>query len=388
MPPPTPPRPPTPPAAGAAPLVAIRGTARTRHPVPVKTIVVTVALVLATAAAIEVVIKLRRVIIWVAIATFFAVVLHPAVEFGVQRLRLRRTVAALIVFLLGMAMLGAAAYAFIQPIVNQVNDFVNSFPAYVNDAKAGRGNIGHLVKRYHIDSYVDRNQSNLKAALKTAEKPLVHLAKGVVNTLAAAATIIVVTFLMLIEGPRMMESGLAVLSPTHRAQVEEMLTDATTALSGYVAGNLATGIIAGGVCYLTLMALGVPFRGVLALWVGFTTIIPLVGAVIGAIPAVTVAFIHSTPAGIATIVVLVVYQQIENRTFHRRIMARTIALTPLAAVVSVLVGWDLLGILGVLLAIPAAGVINVVIRDLWRYRRMRRRGIPAAMTTASEDRRT
>jgi predicted PurR-regulated permease PerM len=361
---------------------------RSRQPVPVKTIVVTVGLVLATAGVIEIVIKLRKVIIWVAIAAFFAVVLHPAVEFGVRKLRLKRALAALIVFVLGMAVLGAAGYAFIKPIVNEVNDFVNNFPSYVNDAKAGRGTIGHIVKRYHIDGYVDRNQAKLKAALKTAEKPLVHLARGILDTLTAIATIIVVTFLMLIEGPRMMENGLAVLSPTRRAHVEEVLTDATSALAGYVAGNLAMAIIAGGVCYLALVALGVPFRGVLALWVGFTTIIPLVGAVIGAIPAVTVAFIHSTPAGIAMIVILIVYQQIENRTFAKRIMARTVALTPLATVVSVLVGFDLLGILGVLLAIPAAGVINVVIRDLWRYRRARRRGIVMGMTPATEDGRT
>ena len=122
----------------------------------------------------------------------------------------------------------------------------------------------------------------------------------------------------------------------------------------------------------------------LALWVGFTTVIPLVGAVIGAIPAVVVAFIHSTPAGIAIIVILVVYQQIENRTFAKWIMASTVALTPLAAVVSVLVGFELLGILGVLLAIPAAGVINVVIRDLWRLPAGRRRGASSRRDPAEE----
>jgi predicted PurR-regulated permease PerM len=368
---PTPPTPPVP--------------VRTRQPVPVKTILVTVGLVLATAAAIDVIIKLRRVIIWVALATFFAVALHPAVEFGVRRLRLRRAVSALIVFVLGMAVLGAAGYAFVRPIVNAINDFVNNFPAYLNDAKAGRGTIGQILKRYQINGYVDRNQAGLKAALKTAEKPLIHLARGVLNTLAAVATVVVVTFLMLIEGPRMMDSGLSVLPPHRRAQAEEILTDATRALAGYVAGNLATALIAGGVSYMMLLVLGVPFRGVLAVWVGFTTIIPLVGAVIGAIPAVAVAFVHSTPAGIATIVILATYQQIENRTFARRLMARTVALTPLAAVISVLVGFDLLGILGVLLAIPAAGVINVVIRDLWRYRRARRGATTTAMTAATDD---
>jgi len=374
---PTPPTPP-PPTTPSVPV-------RTRQPVPVKTILVTVGLVLATAAAIDVIIKLRRVIIWVALATFFAVALHPAVEFGVRKFRLRRAVSALIVFVLGMALLGAAGYAFVRPIVNAINDFVNNFPAYLNDARAGRGTIGQILKRYQINGYVDRNQAGLKAALKTAEKPLVHLARGVLNTLAAVATIVVVTFLMLIEGPRMIDSGLSVLPPHRRAQAEEILTDATRALAGYVAGNLATALIAGGVSYVMLLVLGVPFRGVLAVWVGFTTIIPLVGAVIGAIPAVAVAFVHSTPAGIATIVILATYQQIENRTFARRLMARTVALTPLAAVISVLIGFDLLGILGVLLAIPAAGVINVVIRDLWSYRRARRRAATPAMTSATED---
>jgi predicted PurR-regulated permease PerM len=145
--------------------------------------------------------------------------------------------------------------------------------------------------------------------------------------------------------------------------------DTARALAGYVAGNLLTGILAGGVCYLSLVSLGVPFAGVLSLWVGFTVVIPLVGAVIGAVPAVTVAFIHSTPTGIAMIVVFVVYQQIENRTFTKWIMRETVALTPLAVVVSVLAGFELVGFLGALLAIPAAGVIHVAVRDLWAYRR-------------------
>jgi predicted PurR-regulated permease PerM len=233
--------------------------------------------------------------------------------------------------------------------------------------------VGRIVKRYQIDVYIDRNQAGLKAALKSAEKPAVRLARGALNTLTEVATIVVVTFLMLLEGPRMLQSGLAALSPPRRAQAAQVMGDASRALSGYVAGDLALGIIAGGVCYISLFLLHVPFRGVLALWVGFTSIIPLVGAVIGAVPAVIVAFIHSTPAGIATIVILFAYQQIENRTFAKWVMASTVALTPLATVVSVLIGYQLLGILGVLLAIPAAGALNVIVRDLWGYHVARRR---------------
>jgi predicted PurR-regulated permease PerM len=347
---------------------ASASAAGVRRPVPVKTILAAVGLALAAVLAIEIFLKLHQILLWVAISGFFAVVLHPAVNLLVRRAHLHRTLAAIIVFLFGMGILGGAGYAFVRPIAAQLNDFVNNFPTYVADAKAGRGTIGHLVKRYGIDTYVERNQAKVNSALKSAEKPAVRVARMALNTVTALATIVVVTFLMLIEGPRMMQSGLGLLSPPRRAIAQKVMHDTARALAGYVAGNLLTGILAGGVCYLSLVSLGVPFAGVLSLWVGFTVVVPLVGAVIGAVPAVTVAFIHSTPAGVAMIVVFVVYQQIENRTFTKWIMRETVALTPLAVVVSVLVGFELVGFLGALLAIPAAGVINVAVRDLWAYR--------------------
>jgi predicted PurR-regulated permease PerM len=127
-------------------------------------------------------------------------------------------------------------------------------------------------------------------------------------------------------------------------------------------------VINGLFAYFALWALGIPFRGVLALWIGFMTFIPLIGIFLGAVPAAAVGFIHSTTAGIAIVVVLFAFYVVENRTLGKRINARTIALSPLAVAVSVLAGFQLLGFLGVLLAIPAAGVIHVVIRDVWAFR--------------------
>lgn len=338
-------------------------------PVPLKTIVAAVGSVLATLAFVLLVIRLRHVLIWVAIAMFFAVVLHPAVSFLVRVAHFRRTLAALVVFVVFAAALAGLGYLFVRPIADQVNTFVDDFPKYVNDAKAGRGTIGHLVKKYDIDGYVDRNQSKLKSALKSAEKPAVHVGKSIVNTLAAMATIVVVTFLLLIEGPRMMTSGLAMLSPPLRRRVETVVRDVARAVAGYVGGVAATSALAGELTYLLLWLLGVPFRGVLALWVGFTAFIPIVGAVIGAIPALAVAAIHSTAALITVFIVLVAYHIVENRTLGKWINRHTIALSPLGVAVSVLVGLSLLGFLGALLALPAAGVVHVVVRDLWSFRR-------------------
>jgi len=338
------------------------------RPVPVRTMLAVVGSVLLTVVGIEILIKLRHVVVWIGIAALFAIVLHPPVDLLVRRFHLRRSLAALAVFLVGTGAVAGLGYVFVRPLVDQVNIAVNKFPAYVADAKAGRGTIGHLVKRYQLDAYVERNQQSLKNALTTAEKPAVQVAKGFLNTLTAAATIIVVTFLLLLEGPTMLTGGLAVLSPPAQERARTVLDDVVRALAGYFGGVLAASVLAGMVAYVTLWALGVPFRGVLALWVAFTALIPLVGSVIGVIPAAVVAFIHSTPAGIAVVMIILGYHLVENRTLRRVINARTIALSPLAVAISVLAGLSLLGWLGALLAIPAAGVVHVVVRDVWRFR--------------------
>jgi predicted PurR-regulated permease PerM len=131
-------------------------------------------------------------------------------------------------------------------------------------------------------------------------------------------------------------------------------------------------LLAGTVAYGLLWALSVPFAGALALWVGFMAVVPLVGGILGGIPAVVVAFIHSPAAGFTVIAVLTIYHLAENRTLGKWINARTVRLSPLASVVSVLAGLTLLGVLGALMAIPAAGVLNVVIRDFVQLRRQRR----------------
>ena len=139
-------------------------------------------------------------------------------------------------------------------------------------------------------------------------------------------------------------------------------------MNGYVAGNLIISIIAGAGTYVFLWICGVPFKGVLALWVGFADLIPLVGATLGAIVVVIVAFVHSPAVGIAAIVFFVVYQQLENHLLQPVVQGRTVKLNPLTVLVGALAGVELAGMLGALLAIPVCGVLQVVITDTWAER--------------------
>lgn len=352
------------------------------RPVPWRTILATIGAVLATALAILVVREISRVLVWIVIATFLAIVLSPPVNFLEHRLRFPRSLATVVVFILGLLVLTAMLYTFIRPIVEQTQEFVDNFPRYVEDAKAGRGPLGGVVRRYDLDRRLEERQDDIKRNVNRLGSQSVSILARVGNAVAATLTIVVLTILMLLSGPRMLQGGLNILSPPRRDHVRHVAADCAKAVTGYVAGNLLISVIAGTASFVFLWVAGVPFRTVLALWVAFADLIPLIGATLGAIPAVLVALLHSTPAGIATIVFFIVYQQFENHVLQVTIMSKTVDLNPLVVLVSVLIGVELTGMLGALLAIPVAGVVQVIGRDVFDSHRG---GVKEEPTVGSEE---
>ena len=137
-------------------------------------------------------------------------------------------------------------------------------------------------------------------------------------------------------------------------------------------GNLLISLIAGASATLVLLLMGVPYAVALGLLVAVLDLIPLAGATIAGIVVVGVSFLHSIPAGIVVAVFVIVYQQVENHFLQPVIYGRTVQLSPLVVLISVLVGAELAGILGALAAIPVAGSIQVLVRDLIAQRQKRR----------------
>lgn len=338
--------------------------AERRQPVPWRTIFAVIGSVAGVYLAYQVVVELRRILTWIVVAAFFAVLLTPAVDF-LERARIRRAFATLIVFLIAIGLLTAMLYTFIRPIAREVNTFIDEFPEFVEDAREGRGPTGRLVTRYNIDDYIEENQARFEAAVQNAGAPALGVLGAVASTLAATLTILVLTFLMLLEGPGIIAAVLTAMPEHRREHVRAVARDCGRAVTGYMAGNLVISLIAGITTFIVLSLLNVPFAGVLGLWVAFADLIPLVGATLGAIPTIAVAFLHSTPAGIAVLIFYVLYQQFENHVLQTTVMSRTVDLNPLAVLVSVLIGVELFGFLGALLAIPLAGVLQVIARDVY-----------------------
>ena len=358
-----------------------RAVSDERRPVPVRTILVTIGLVLATLVGLYLIVKLARIEALLIVAAFFAVVFTPPVNFVRRHLHLSRGLATALVFLIGVVVLGGLLYTFIRPLVDQGREFSNKFPTYLSDARDGRGPLGDLVERYNLDQRYEQNKQKIADWAKHAGGGAVTVASRFFEGVVSLVTVLVLAVLMVLYGPELLEGGLGILGPPKRERVKAVAADCARAITGYVLGNLLISVIAGALTYVALLAFGVPFRGVLALWVGFADLIPLVGATLGAIPTIAVAFLHSTPAGIGIVIFYIVYQQFENHVLQVQIMSKTVDINQLFVLVSVLVGVELFGLLGALLAIPAAGVLQVIIRDLWDHRA----GRPKEEPTIGED---
>src|SRR3984957_2628517 len=348
--------------------------AAARRGVPLATILVTVAVVVLTYLAGKLAYRIRDVLLMIAVAGFVSLILNPLVV-ALQRWGIRRRgwAVALVATWTVIVFIGLLA-AFGYPLANGVTHSSQRLPSYVQAAEHGRGWIGQLVTRFHLQAWVNRNAPKLQSLGSTLAKPALTAGKGAASLLATLATIFALTVLFLLEGPKMRQGLLRLMPPERAAYYTQLAREIGQSATGYALGNLLTSLIAGVVIFVTLTLLGVPFPLLWALWVALVDFLPMIGGALAGIPTVLFALGHSLTAGIVTAAAFLTYQQIENHILNPVIMSRTANVNPLLVLLSLLVGTsigDWVGgffgsFVGALLAIPAAGALQVITRELWR----------------------
>jgi predicted PurR-regulated permease PerM len=295
----------------------------------------------------------------------------------------RRILATLLVFLVVVLLLAGLLALFAVPLATQGAAFAAQFPQLLDDAKSGRGVVGRLLGRTHAITYVQSHQEQIRSFATGLTTPAAGVLKGVATGAAGVVTVFVLTLLMVLEAPKIVTGTLNLIGDDdQRERVRHVATDCAKSITGYISGNLLISVICGVLTYATLKIMGVPFAGLIALFVALADLLPLIGATLGAIVALIAAALHSIPALVVVAIFFVAYQQLENHVLQPLIFARTVKLNPLAVLISILVGVDLAGILGALLAIPVAGIIQVILRDVWD----RRHGTTKAEVTVGESR--
>ena len=310
-----------------------------------------------------------HVITWILIAVFLALALNPAVEFF-ERHGLRRGYSTALVVILALAVITGLGFLLVPPLVEQVRSFVDYVPQVVDDLTAGRGPFGFLETKYQIVERVqDAVHKQGAGGVLGVTGAGLAVARGVVTAVAGAVAIGFLTFFMLLDGPRMIDRFYNFLPAETRPRWHRIGTEMYRTVGGYVTGNIAISVIAGTASAVALFVLGSDYAIALAVVVGVLDLIPLAGATLAAILVSTVVFVElGWVKGVIIIVFFVVYQQLENHVLQPVIYGRTVQLSPLVVLISVLIGAELAGILGALAAIPVAGMVQAIGREFLERR--------------------
>jgi len=335
-----------------------------------RTIITAAVLLVAIGVVLWIVWVSRRVLIWTFVSAFLAVALNPAVAAFQRRGIQRRGAAAGVVYILMVAVIAGVGALLIPTLVNQVNDLVDAAPGYVQDLTHGRGPLGFLETKYHVVERVqDAVKGNGSGRLAGGATAALDVTRSVITFVAGVVTIAFMTFFMLLEGEAWKDRLVALLPAKAQPRAQHMASEIARTIGGYVSGNLFISVIAGFSVTIVLLVVGVPFALALGLLVAILDLIPLAGATLGAIIVTLVALTHSLTAALIVLGFFIVYQQLENHLLQPIVYGRTVQLSPLAILVSVLIGAEVAGVIGALGAIPVAGTIQIVISDWLQHRR-------------------
>jgi predicted PurR-regulated permease PerM len=313
---------------------------------------------------------LRQPIGWVLIAGFLALVLSPRGHLLARRMR--RGFAIAIVYLGLLAIPILLALIIVPPIVTEVDDLARDVPQYAQDLREfveDNERLREIDQDYDITGRIQEEAAKLPGRVGDAAGILGDIGLGLVNSIFALVTILVLTAFILGSGPRWRKGALA-LMPSERAErIERVMDRIAAAVAGYVAGAMTIAFIAGTLTFIVLSILGVPFAAPLAVFAGFMSLIPLIGATIAAVIIGVVTLFNDFPTDtIVWAVWAIVYQQIENNVIQPQIQKRTVDVQPFVVLTAVLFGSALLGVLGALVAIPVAASIQIAIREWWTWR--------------------
>lgn len=325
--------------------------------------------------------QLWAALLIIAVAVFLAVALSRPVNAIAPRMPGNSRAAATgIAYLLLLAPIIAFGYVAVPVIIDQTLIFIDTLPYYAARLGDQTGFIAGMIDRYNLQEQIDQFVVSIQSYATNAMQGIGATVVGGVTAffagLVAFITVLVLTFLMLIEGPRWVDRAWNLYTDAEKLERHQrLLAKMYRVVSGYVNGQMLVATITAVVGTVGILILtyffNVPTSVVLPLAaiLFITDLIPLIGATVGAIIILLVLALNDPAAAIAFLVGYLIYQQIENNFIQPLVQSRTTALSALTVLIAVIIGVTLLGIVGALLAVPLAGCIKVLLEDYMEHRK-------------------
>jgi len=350
---------------------------RRRHATPevaltisFETFVRTTLLVVLTIFLLQAIHRAGHALLLIFVAFFLTLALNAPVYWLSRRIpgkrRGSRALATTLSFLFIVLLLGGFIASIAPPLVRQTESFVSAAPHLVKDFRSQDSETGRLIRRYHLEKQVNNFSNQLSQRLKHVGGAAFSTAQKIGTSMFAVLTILVLTFMMLVEGPRWVGFMHEVIPEQHHAMTDRLASDMYKVIKGYVNGQVTLAAIAAVLIMPAVLVLHISYPVALMVIIFICGLIPLVGHTIGAVIVTTVALFHSTTSAVIILAYYILYQQIENYLVQPRIQANSTNMSPLLVFMAVVIGVSFGGLFGGLLAIPVAGCLRIAVLEYLR----------------------
>ena len=305
---------------------------------------------------------LNAVLLQLVVALILAVVLEPLVRFF-GRLGLKRALSAFLSVVVALVGVSMIVGVIVTPLVTEGARLATNIPQIANGLTKNP-TLAALNEKYHLVDRLKEATQDGATKLAGASVPILGLFGRIIGGASAVAIIFVFAFFLLLEGPTVWQGLLSFAGEERAKRLDRVAQKITKALSGFITGNLLISLIAGSVGLITMLLLDIPYAFALAALLALFDLIPLVGAALATIAIGLVALTQGLVPTLIIVIVLLVYQVIEGHVIQPIVYSRAISLSPLLIILASVIGAELGGIIGVLLAIPAASVVQIIAQEL------------------------
>lgn len=311
---------------------------------------------------------IRDVLAILFIAIVFASAVDPWVD-RMQRFRIPRGLGIVLILLAGATIVILSIALLVPPIVTEVTQIASTFPSYYQ-------NILETVERFQrtstnlgIQNSVQDGLSSISDSLSRLTSGLFAGLTGIFGGIFSLLGFLMLTFYLTVEERGMKKFIASVAPPHYQPYLAQKIHEIQRKMGAWFRGQLILSLVIGVVTYVGLLALGVDYALVLALFAGVFEFVPYVGPIISAIPAVFLAFAESPVKALLVLVLYIIIQQLENQVLVPKIMQKAVGLNPVVVIVVMLIGAKLAGLLGMILAVPTATIISIFAADFFQVRR-------------------
>ena len=301
----------------------------------------------------------------VLLAIVVAFILAPVVTRVERRIR-RHTPAVVLTFLLVVVLLVGLLAIVAAPLVTESSRLANRIPSYVAQLQS---NAPVTILGYEVPSELRVQMGAAAGSIGgTVAAQAVTIVVGLVGGVVDLFLVLIIALYLLLDARRIRTAGLRLVPAHRRERIERIESEVVRVFGAYLRGQLVLAVIVGASATIALLVLGVPYAFVLGVFAGLAELIPMLGPILGAMPAVLVALFQPFPLVIWVVIAFVVIQQLESNVLVPRISGHAVGLHPLAAMLALLVGFEVAGVVGALFAVPLAGIVWVFVSAALRAR--------------------